>query len=181
MSFRCFGPSGRFGDSPAHVAIQNTFLKLTPGEIIYHALKPPAAYWPDEVVHEVLTVYPDITKDQQTLGPALHAVLEERQRSLEPDTSDQEGRKKCFFYYLGEDDHGWFNWCGGIMDYFVFDGVIRKRMDEAHARQTVADWVVEDESLDGKLDLLHRTEPKSLVIPLGRVQPTAENEVMRGW
>lgn len=58
-------------------SIVQTFLKLSPGDILHFATSR-FVYTRDKVIREVRLSYPTILQDQQTLGYALAAVVSER-------------------------------------------------------------------------------------------------------
>lgn len=95
-------------------------------------------------MREVRLAHPDILEDRQSLGPALAAVLGERQPA------------RFLTEHYGSANHGaLFAAQGGILDYEVVaegtgcgdgggedgDGVLRGAMDVVDVRQRVRDWV----------------------------------------
>lgn len=68
----------------------DTFLKLSPAEILHLATNLPACYPRDRLVREVRLANPGILSDRQSLGHALSAVMEERQDArVDPDHPDR--------------------------------------------------------------------------------------------
>lgn len=63
--------------STVHGSIVETFLKLSPGDILHFATSR-FVYTRDKVIREVRLSYPNILEDQQTFGHALAAVRAER-------------------------------------------------------------------------------------------------------
>lgn len=67
----------------------DTFLKLSPGEVLHLATNR-STYSRDRLVHEVRLANPNILSDRQSLGHAISAVVEERQDArFDPDRPDR--------------------------------------------------------------------------------------------
>lgn len=149
LSFGSSNPhhlGGRYDlSSDVNGAIVDTFLRLPPSEILRLAAGSRFAYSRDRLVREVRLAHPDILEDRQSLGPALAAVLGERQPA------------RFLTEHYGSANHGaLFAAQGGILDYEVVvgmgggvdsdgdedgDGVLRGAMDVVDVRQRVRDWV----------------------------------------
>lgn len=115
-------------DSNVHYSIVNTVLKLPPGEILHLAANR-CGYTREALAREVLRASPHILSDQQSLGHALSAVMEERQDGrvglLEPlDT-----------FYPPLDSPGLRTGSnGGILDLIVEDAEVRAFWGGPHER-----------------------------------------------
>lgn len=78
-------------DSNVNSAVVNTFLKLSPAEVL-HLTTNRSTYSRDRLIHEVRLANPNpnILSDRQSLGHAISAVMEERQEArFDPDHPDR--------------------------------------------------------------------------------------------
>ncbi|KUI62183.1 hypothetical protein VP1G_09301 [Cytospora mali] len=107
-------------DSNVNSAVVDTFLKLSPAEVLHFTVNRPA-YSRDRLVREVRLENPDILSDRQSLGHALSAVTEERQdERLSPEDPDRPDRSL---------DEAKNDSSGGILDFESLDVELRDSWD----------------------------------------------------
>lgn len=107
-------------DSNVNSAVVDTFLKLSPAEILHLTINR-SAYSRDRLTREVRLTNPDILSDRQSLGHALSAVMEERQdERLSPNNLERPARS------LEEAKTGS---SGGILDFESLDAELRESWD----------------------------------------------------
>lgn len=102
-------------DTNVNAAIVDTFLKLSPAEIMGFATDK-STYTRDRLVREVLLAHPSILLDRQSLGHALSAVKDERLEDL--DAGSSMGCHGAFKDVKNGDS-------GGILDFHLWDEEIR--------------------------------------------------------
>jgi hypothetical protein len=102
-------------DTNVNSAIVDTFLKLSPAEILGFASNK-STYPKDRLVREVCLAHPSILLDRQSLGPALSAVKDERLEDHDAGVS-----MECHgaFKDVKNGDSG------GILDFHLWDEEIR--------------------------------------------------------
>ncbi|KAG8160490.1 hypothetical protein KVR01_010026 [Diaporthe batatas] len=136
-------------DTNVNSAIVDTFLKLSPAEILSFASNK-STYPRDRLVREVCLAHPSILLDRQSLGPALSAVKDERLEAHDADASM--GCHDAFKSAKNGDS-------GGILDFPLYDEEIRG--DWSHEGKRALAWSAQEE-----LDLGIR-----VVMNKGRLEP----------
>ncbi|KAK7723807.1 hypothetical protein SLS64_000138 [Diaporthe eres] len=121
-------------DTNANSAIVDTFLKLSPAEILSFATNK-STYTRDRLVREVCLAHPSILLDRQSLGHALSVVKDERDED-----DDAEPAVSCLkaFKDLKNGDSG------GILDFRFRDEEIRG--DWSREGQRALSWSVQEEA-----------------------------------
>lgn len=136
-------------DTNINSAIVDTFLKLSPAEILGFASNK-STYPRDRLVREVCLAHPSILSDRQSLGPALSAVKHER---LEDHDADAPMGCHDAFKSTKNGDSG------GILDFHLDDEEIRGEWSREGKRALA--WPAQEE-----LDLGIR-----VVMNRGRLEP----------
>lgn len=136
-------------DTNVNSAIVDTFLKLSPAEILGFASNK-STYPRDRLVREVCLAHPSILLDRQSLGPALSAVKDERLEDHDADPSM--GCHDAFKSAKNGDS-------GGILDFHLYDEEIRGEWSREGKRALA--WPAQEE-----LDLGIR-----VVMNRGRLEP----------
>ncbi|KAI3393913.1 hypothetical protein diail_3516 [Diaporthe ilicicola] len=129
-------------DTDVNSAIVNTFLKLSPAEILDFATN---KYSRDRLVREVRLAHPNILLDRQSLGHALSAVKDERLEDHEPSLS-----AGCYGTLKDAKDGS----SGGILDFMVSDEDIRGT--ESRTGQRALSWSAQEEPDLGIRVLMNR-------------------------
>ncbi|ROV92014.1 hypothetical protein VMCG_09553 [Cytospora schulzeri] len=112
-------------DSNVNSAIVDTFLKLSPAEILQFT-NHRSAYSRDRLIREARLANPDILSDRQSLGHALSAVMEERQdERLSPETLDRPARSLEEVKTSSS---------GGILEFESWDAELRENWDGSGQR-----------------------------------------------
>lgn len=121
-------------DTNVNSAIVDTFLKLSPAEILSFATNK-STYTRDRLVREVCLAHPSILLDRQSLGHALSVVKDERDED-----DDAEPAVSCLkaFKDLKNGDSG------GILDFRFRDEEIRG--DWSREGQRALSWSVQEEA-----------------------------------
>ncbi|KAL2293191.1 hypothetical protein FJTKL_05165 [Diaporthe vaccinii] len=120
-------------DTNVNSAIVDTFLKLSPAEILSFATNK-STYTRDRLVREVCLAHPSILLDRQSLGHALSVVKDERDED-----NDDEPAVSCLkaFKDVKNGDSG------GILDFRFWDKEIRG--DWSWEGQRALSWSVQEE------------------------------------
>lgn len=134
-------------DTNVNSAIVDTFLKLSPAEILGFATN---KYSRDRLVREVRLAHPSILLDRQSLGHALSAVKDERLEDREPSSS-----MGCYGALRDAKDGS----SGGILDFVNLDEEVRGL--GSHGGKRALSWSAQEE-----LDLGIR-----VIMNRGRLEP----------
>lgn len=120
-------------DTNVNSAIVDTFLKLSPTDILGFAINK-STYTRERLVREVRLAHPGILLDRQSLGPALSAVKDER---LEEHEAGISARCHRAFKEVKNGDSG------GILDFCLWDQEIRR--DWSREGQRALSWPAQEE------------------------------------
>lgn len=120
-------------DTNVNSAIVDTFLKLSPADILGFAINK-STYTRERLVREVRLAHPGILLDRQSLGPALSAVKDER---LEEHEAGMPARCHRAFKEVKNGDSG------GILDFCLWDQEIRR--DWSREGQRALSWSAQEE------------------------------------